>query len=335
MIKHHILSAITALFIIICLAAGCGNNADREESVYDDMTNWLAFPSQILHQADVIYLYPTTYMPESPDAPLVSTIFDEGMRAGAEYLFHRQATAFETVANIYAPFYKQVNFAAFQGTHDELLETQRAASRESVFLALDYYFENHNNGRPFFLAGHSQGAANLMLILDEYMAQHLDRYENMIAAYMIGNAPTRAWLAANPHIRFAQSADDTGVLISWNAEGPNNIGQFSMVVPEGSVAINPLNWRTDETYAGVEENLGSFLPDESGTFNVVPGVANARVDVERGSVIVESVDPIVFAMPIGAVVFFGTESYHMWDFEFFYMNIRENANLRLSHFMNR
>jgi hypothetical protein len=199
-----------------------------------------------------------------------------------------------------------------------------------VFLALDYYFENHNNGRPFFLAGHSQGAANLMFLLDEYMVQHPERYENMIATYMIGNAPTREWLAANPHIRFAQGADDTGVLISWNAEGPDNIGQFSLVVPQNSVAINPLNWRTDETYADIEENLGSLVSGE-----IVPGIANARVDVERGSVIVESVDPTVFAMPPGAAVFFGTESYHMWDFEFFYMNIRENARLRLERFLAR
>jgi len=233
--KHRILGIITVLLIIICLAAGCGNNTDNEDSIYSDTDNWLELPSEIIHQADVIYLYPTTYMPEVPGALIVSTIYDEGMRAGAAYIFRRQATAFETVANIFAPFYKQVNFAA------------------SIFLALDYYFEKHNNSRPFFLAGHSQDAANMMFILDEYIKQHPDRYELMIAAYMIGSAPTRDWLAANPHIRFAQGADDTGVVISWNAEGAGNIGEFSLVVPDGSVATNPLNWRTDEIYAGVEK----------------------------------------------------------------------------------
>jgi hypothetical protein len=167
------------LLIIICLVAGCGNNTDNGESIYGDSNNWLALPSEIIHQADVIYLYPTTYIPEAPDAPIVSTIYDEGMRAGVEYIFRRQATAFNTVANIFAPFYKQVNFAAFEGSHTELLEAQRNASRESVFMALDYYFENHNSGRPFFIAGHSQGAANMMFILDEYMKQHSDRYDTL------------------------------------------------------------------------------------------------------------------------------------------------------------
>jgi hypothetical protein len=269
-------------------------------------------------------------MPQDPEAPLVSTITDEGMRAGAGYVFGNQATAFETVADIYAPFYKQVNFTAFEGTHEELLETQRTASRESVFLALDYYFEEHNNGRPYFITGHSQGAANMLFILDEYMKENPQYYENMIAAYMLGNAPTKDWLAANPHIKFAEGSDDTGVLISWNAEGAGNIGRFSMVVPEGSVAINPLNWRTDETPADVSENLGSFVNGEI----VVPGIADARLDVERGSVIVESVDPAVYGMPPPTEPLFGPESYHQWDFEFFYMNIRENARVRLERFLN-
>jgi hypothetical protein len=103
-----------------------------------------------------------------------------------------------------------------------------------------------------------------------------------------------------------------------------------MVVPEGAVAINPLNWRLDETYAGTLENLGSIVDGKI----VVPGLANARLDVERGSVIVTSVDPAIYAMPPETEALFGPESYHGWDFEFFYMNIRENARLRLERFLS-
>ena len=212
-----------------------------------------------------------------------------------------------------------------------------SAARASVFLALDYYFEhyNKNKGRPFFLAGHSQGSAMLAYVLDEYLKEHPERYENMIAAYMLGNAPTKDWLAANPHIKMAQGADDTGVVVSWNTEGPGNIGQHSLVVPEGAVCINPLNWRKDETYAGVEENLGSLVPDGNGGYKVVEGIADARVNLERGSVICESADSAVYAMPRESAAFFGPESYHGWDYEFYYINIRENAALRLERFLNK
>jgi hypothetical protein len=157
----------------------------------------------------------------------------------------------------------------------------------------------------------------------------------MIATYMLGKAPTKGWLAANPHIKTARGADDTGVVISWNTEGPGNIGQPSLVVPEGAVCINPLNWRTDETCAGVEENLGSLVPDGDGGYKVVEGIADACVNLERGSVICESVDPAVYAMPRESAAFFGPESYHGWDYEFYYMNIRANAALRLESFLNK
>ena len=51
--------------------------------------------------------------------------------------------------------------------------------------------------------------------------------------------------------------------------------------------------------------------------------------------ICESVEPAKYAMPAESAAFFGTESYHGWDYEFYYMNIRENAALRLEHFLKR
>jgi hypothetical protein len=133
----------------------------------------------------------------------------------------------------------------------------------------------------------------------------------------------------------AQGADDTGVVVSWNTEGPGNIGQHSLVVPEGAVCINPLNWRTDETYAGVEENLGSLVPDGDGGYKVVEGMADARVNLERGSVICGSVAPALYAMPRESAAFIRPESYHGRDYEFYYMNIRKNAAVRLESFLNK
>ena len=47
----------------------------------------------------------------------------------------------------------------------------------------------------------------------------------MIAAYAIGFSITTDDLAANPSLRFAEGADDTGVIVSWNTEGPQNKGE--------------------------------------------------------------------------------------------------------------
>ncbi len=327
------LTIITILVITTLAFTACdsSNGGDASPSIYANPDNWLNLPGEIQNEADVLFFYPTTYSPTNPDAPFISPLDDEVMRKYARLAFQVRATAFETVADIYAPFYQQVDFRKFEA--GELINVQRDVARQSLFLALDYYFENYNNGRPYFLAGHSQGAAMMVFILDEYMKEHPDRYKSMVAAYMLGNSPTQDWLDENAHITFSEGADDTGVLISWNTEGPGNIGEYNLVVPDGAVAINPLNWRRDEIPAGVEENKGSLIPIDGNYKVVTPGIADARVDVERGSVIVESVDPSVFAN--SAVDYFGPQSYHSWDYEFFYMNIRENAALRLEHFLNK
>ena len=318
---------VMALGLVAC-------QGDKKTAVsgtnYADSSNWLTLPSETKFAADVIYFYPTTYNPESEDSPDICAIDNRSMREGAVASFARQATAFETVADIYAPFYRQINASVLAGmTQPEMIEAESGSPKEDVFAAMDYYFEHYNNGRPYILAGHSQGAMMIYIILQDYMKENPEYYENMVAAYMLGNAPTKDWLAANSHVKFAQGADDTGVLISWNSEGPGNDGKYNMVVPEGSVAINPLNWKTDGTPAGVEENAGSFVNGE-----IVEGIADARVNVERGALIVESVDPALYAIPKMGEALFGPESYHSWDFMFFYMNIRENAMLRLERFLS-
>lgn len=65
---------------------------------------------------------------------------------------------------------------------------------------------------------------------------------------------------------------------------------------------------------------------------MVEGFADARIDVERGSVIVESVDPEIYSN--GAEALFGPQSYHGQDYDFFYMNIRENAEDRIEAFLS-
>ena len=329
---------VMAVFCLACLAiappAGAFAGLVGTPSDYADAENWLAVPTERRHAVDLLYFYPTAYSPSGENAPLYCEIDDASMRAGAPDAFAKQATAFETCADIYAPFYRQCDAMALAGlTQPEMIAIESGVPRTDVFAALDYYFEHWNDGRPFILAGHSQGAMMAMLILQEYMAAHPERYARMIAAYMIGNAPTTSWLAQYPHVRLATGAGDTGVVVSWNTEGPGNVGEYNMVVPEGAQCINPLNWRTDGTPADVSDNLGSLVKDASGKYVVVPGFADARIEAGRGSVICSTVDPAEYAMPAAMSALFGPESYHGWDYGFYYMNIRENAELRTRNFL--
>ena len=224
---------------------------------------------------------------------------------------------------------------------EEVDAAEWAEPRTDVYAALDYYFEHLNQGRPFFLAGHSQGSRLCYIVLSEYMKAHPERYANMIAAYAIGDSLTKQYLEANPHVRAARAADDLGVVVSWNTEGPANRGRRSLVVAPGAVGINPLNWRTDDTPAGAELNLGSFMPHmlDAG-MDELPIRADAVLDLERGSVMVTNpafAKYTLTALP-GFEVFetvFGPASYHGSDYSFFYLNIRENARQRAKAWFDR
>jgi len=163
----------------------------------------------------------------------------------------------------------------------------------------------------------------------EYMKAHPDYLKRMIAAYVIGYSITEEALKDNPHLKFAEGADDTGVIVSWNTEGPGNTN--NIVVLPGAISINPLNWKRDETYASAEENLGGLIFNEKILdYEIVPHVADAKIDLKRGVVITttKAVDP----MP-GKV--FGTASYHEDDYALYYNNIKENVATRVAAYQKK
>lgn len=338
---------ITSLLLAVCCFAliSCGNaktsQTDLPEVVqkttgheqwdtpvdYSKASNWLNIPA-ITKDVDVVYFYPTCYAPSSPSDLNVSSIDNAVMRKGAANVFAQQATAFQESCNIFAPFYRQLDATfALTLTEEENGALFQYATSKDASGALDYYFENFNQGRPFILAGHSQGAETLLYLLAGYFKDHQEYYSRMIAAYVIGYSVTSDILSKNPHLKFATGATDTGVIVSWNTEGPENSGQHNAVLLPNAISINPLNWKLDATKAEVSENLGSF---ENGQF--VAGFADAQIDPARGSVICTSVDPAKYSIPMPDL--FGPQCYHGWDYGFYYSNIGANAKQRIEAFLN-
>ena len=297
-----------------------------EPTDYSDKDNWLAIP-EITHDVDTVYLYPTTFLDDSEGAELICDVNNEMMRTGAQNMYKSQATVYEESTNVFAPYYRQSNVMIVgQLRGDDVTDIQMREPRTDVYAALDYYFENYNNGRPFILAGHSQGSTMTMLVLGEYMQAHPEYYERMIAAYPIGFSITQEWLDEHPYAKFAEGADDTGVIVSWNTEGPGNKGQSSLVIEPGAISINPLNWKRDDTYAGVDENLGSLVQnEETGEYELADGIADAQIDTERGVVVCTTNDSFI---PMEDI--FGPQSLHGGDYTLYYGNIQKNVADRIA-----
>ena len=215
---------------------------------YSDENNWAHLPKNIDKAVDTFFIYPTLYFNPNPNAPAIVPVDDSELRAAVKFHYIQAPILFEDMTNVYEPFYRQSNLCALAGKdHDELVSFQRREQRTDVYAALDYFFENYNEGRPFILAGHSQGSEMIRLALCDYFKEHTEYLEHMVAAYAIGFSITSDDLKMNPALKFAEGADDTGVIVSWNTEGPENKNEESAVVLENAISINPINWKRDDT----------------------------------------------------------------------------------------
>ncbi|MHB8895011.1 MAG: DUF3089 domain-containing protein [Candidatus Geothermincolia bacterium] len=345
-----VLVAITA---VVGLAAGCGSSAGGRPSTsapattpqgnpnFANSSNWLALPAGTTKKVDVFYLSDTTYQKADANAPNIGSIDDPKMQAGAKVALSKTATAFDTVADIYAPYNRQVD-AQYKSTLPipQQLSLEAGVPTTDAVNAFDYYIKNLNHGRPFILAGHSQGSNLLANLLSGYMKKNPELYKRMVAAYVIGYSITSDYLAQNSQLRFAQGPDDTGVIISYNTEAPVMHGTNPVTMP-GGVAINPITWTRSEELVPAARNLGGIsvnpqtgyaVVDASGNPVKVQHYADAQVNKERGVVICSTADPNQLA-PGNPALAIGI--YHPFDYPFYYFDIRANAENRVVRYFEK
>jgi hypothetical protein len=338
--KSIVVTAVLCAFLLVvgvsvgqCDAIGKAASIKSAEDLisltdYSQASNWLMMDTSGSLPVDVFYLYPTAWQ-KGPDDGNYCAVDNVSMIKGAIGAFNRQATAFLPVGNIYAPYYRQADamYTLSMPTIEQQEESIRIIPAADGVAAFNYYLENYNRGRPFILAGHSQGSNVLLYILSSIKNQPevLDR---MVAAYVIGFSVTSDYLAQNPPLKFATGPDDTGVIISYNTEAEGVTS--SPVVRPGAIAINPISWTLTEEEAPKEENAGSIRLISAISCDLTPvkGLASAQVDTTRGVVVCKSVDVSRYSMqglPVGV--------YHTYDYPFYYYNIRANAQNRVEKYL--
>src|SRR5262249_48388633 len=125
-----------------------------------------------------------------------------------------QATPFNNIGRIYAPLYRGVNNCVW-GSPLDSAQAPLDLAYSDVKRAFDYYLAHYNNGRPFILAGHSQGDVHPMrLIYEEIAGTQLAN--RLVAAYVIGQPVAATFFDAYPGVKACQSAIDTGCQITYD-----------------------------------------------------------------------------------------------------------------------
>lgn len=298
------------------------NAPDYSNSLY-----WVyGAEESVTKEVDVFFAYPTAYSGDE----LFCTALDPGMRAGAQKLRNSMATVYEESANLFMPYYGQANATRILSAPTDLKDqVMREVPFKDLLAAFEYYLEHYNEGRPFILAGHSQGS-NTLLYLLEYIKDKPELMDRMICAYLIGYSVTDKYLAANPGLTFAQGRTDTGVIVSWNTESPGVILK-NPVVEEGAIAINPITWTREETHAAKELSLGARIEEITGHFVKKEHFADAQIKKSRGVIICSTVNPEDYVIsnlfPLGVL--------HGCDYPFYYYDLQQNVKDRVDAYLQR
>ena len=294
---------------------------------YSSADNWVYFGVGDDKDADLFLVCPTV---DTLDEEFMSLDNDvmKGYFTGA---LEMERGLYEESTRMYAPYYRQM---AMNGYELDLTERERrlAIAYKDVSDAFAYYLENENNGRPIILAGFSQGADMVYRLIEEYFGSE-EMQQKLVAAYPIGWACTEDMVKEYPQIKPAQSADDLGVVISFDCEAPEVTDTIINPAGQKAYCINPLNWKTDSTPADKSLNIGSRFMKSSGKIKgESEQLCGCYIDEERGVLKVTDVTPEEYPAVLGILP---EGAYHLYDYQFFFKNLQENVKHRVELYMEQ
>ena len=286
--------------------------------------------------ADVFFIHPTTYLAST----ISNARYDEpgATRKRLEQgVLRFQVSTFNGCCRIYAPRYRQAALGSFLKAKDVAAPTAAyELAYEDVEHAFDYYVTHENHGRPFLLASHSQGSLHAMRLLQERIAAR-PLQKQLVAAYIVGYY--LPWDIERAGVPVCGTAHATGCFVDWNTAATSTAddarrasrliwldGRYQPFASRRPVCVNPLTWIADGD-APPALNLGALpavLPGQA-LRAPVPNLTGARCDEGLLRVSIPWSERGGFA---NLLTLLG--SYHVFDYNLFYLNIRANAAERIA-----
>lgn len=329
--KKAVFGIVLILLVLSFSSVCCADGTKLPDALdYSDPGNWVYLGAEDGETAvDVFFIAPSAF--GGKEGSYIMDLTNEKARANFVGVINMEKGIYDRNTRFYAPVYRQVGYRVC-GLPDAEAEPMKNSAYADAKDAFVYYMAHWNEGRPFILAGFSQGAEIAIRLMKDCFGDEALQ-EKLIACYAIGWRLTEEETVQWPQLRAAQGETDTGVIITFNTEAEDV--QDSPMIPAGvkTLAINPLNWKTDGEKAGKELNLGACFTDYDGNIlDEVSALTGAYLDAERGALKVTDIDPQVYTATLSILA---PGVYHMYDYQFFYRNLEKNVQDRIQAYLDK
>ena len=236
---------------------------------FTNVDHWLVLPektpdffanrpldSTFIKEVDVFYVFPTILV-DYNDPRWNAEMTDKAWRDEAlTTTIKLQASAWLSCGRMFAPYYRQAHLKAYDSLEGRGREALLFAYQD-IRASFIYYLEHYNQGRPFILAGHSQGCTQLTLLIKEFIDEK-PLGKQLIAAYLPGIG-----LASNEFktVPFMTSSTDVGGFVSWNTMNDQPDNDSYPLWYKGKACINPITWDLTKN-TGRKDHKGFYFTNE-------------------------------------------------------------------------
>ena len=337
--KKNTLLLVIATLLIVSYSNAQPRNSEAGPNTspapdYSDLQYWAASPfkednSDVIPaflkdevrdtRADVFFIHPTSYFGEEKTSPWNADLRDTVVNSTTDNLsILMQTTVFNGSCRVFAPRYRQANMKTFYVFGTPVATQTFDFAYADIRNAFRWYLEHENKGRPIIIASHSQGSLHAIRLLQEFFdAKPLQK--QLVCAYVIGYPIEKK---AFKTIHVGEKSDQTGCFVGWRTYAKGELPKLIAAENGNSVCVNPLTWTTSEQWASPELHQGIMF----GFDTVVPHTVGAGIEpsskilwINTDVVLDDEKKPI--------------KNYHVYDYNLFWMNIRQNVKDRIDAFL--
>ncbi|HEY8366267.1 MAG TPA: DUF3089 domain-containing protein [Bacteroidia bacterium] len=286
---------------------------------YESLQFWVAHPfredkadliprseswiSDSLKDVDVFYIYPTIY---TKGKNWNADVYDKRLnRRIANYPVKYQASVFNKVCRVYAPYYRQAIVKVFYEPSEDG-EKALDFAYQDIKLAFEQFLL-WTGDRPIIIASHSQGTYHAARLLKDYF-DGTELQNRLVCAYVVG---LEIYREQYDFLVPCSDSTQTGCYVTWSSFSKKYDHINKTTIYYGDVCVNPITWNNSENW---EQSKGSILLDfkSKQRFKTQARRVGSYLEIKTKTPIVQT-----------------WKNMHLVDYNLFWDDIRKNVGVRV------